>query len=231
MFMVLPVLVQAVDYNVGVKVGDWIKYGQVTVAWNGTGTEPPSVMEEMKVDWLRIDVEYVSGTAVTLNATTHYNNGTQISSSIGVDVTEMSYALIASNLKKGDSITPRADSPTINQTTTGIYANASRNVNLLETTSVYENQTTTLKYYFDQSTGIPVEFYSKSPDNSNPGAYSESSWRATETNMWSPDVPGSLSNTLIYVIVAVVIIIVVIAVAIVLRKKKTPSTLLRKETS
>lgn len=37
--VVLSALVRAVDYNVGVKVGDWIKYGQFTVTWSGNGTE------------------------------------------------------------------------------------------------------------------------------------------------------------------------------------------------
>ena len=115
-FIVLPVLVRAVDYNVGVKVGDWIKYGQFKVTWSGNGTEPSYITDEKKVDWLRIDVENISGTTVTLNTTIHYNNGTQIPQGSSVDVTGGAgmpgiSLLIASNLKRGDPVTNQTNSP------------------------------------------------------------------------------------------------------------------------
>jgi len=227
-FMVLPVLVRAVDYNVGVKVGDWIKYGQFTVTWSGNGTEPSYITDAKKEDWMRLDVENVSGTTVALNETVHYNNGTQTSVSSSVDVkgTEalpfFSFFLIASNLSKGDPVTnqtglgaTRYTVPTINQTTTGIYAGASRNINLLETTSVtINNQTVTLKIYWDQSTGVMVELHENVP-------YFEFSFKATETNMWNADFVGTLNGNLIYIITGIVILIIVIAAALVLRRKKT----------
>lgn len=49
-FAVFPVLVGAVDYHAGVKVGDWIKYGDLTVAWSGNGTEPHTL--PMKEKWI-----------------------------------------------------------------------------------------------------------------------------------------------------------------------------------
>jgi hypothetical protein len=225
-FLFSPVLVRAVDYNLGVKVGDWIKYGQFNVTWSGNGTEPSYVTDEKKVDWAKIDVENASGTAVTLNATTHYNNGTQTSQSLSADVASGQgmtglRMLIASNLKAGDPIVNQTNSPTINQTTSGTYAGASRSVNLLNVTSVYGNQTTTVRIYWDQGTGAMVEMYTKIPDYSNPGAYIETSIKATETNMWSPDLMGILYNNFIYIIAGIAIVIVAIAVAVVLRRKKT----------
>ena len=224
-FMVLPALVQAVDYIPGVKVGDWIKYSS-SVTYSGNGTEPYSITEEKKIDWLRMEVENVSGTIVYVNTTVHYNNGTQILQNSTVDVSGSSqyssgFFLIAANLRSGDAITTQLNL-VINQTITKTYVSARRNVNVVNVTTLYQGQTSTTTIYFDQSTGFLVEIYSKSPDYSNPGAYSELSVRATQTNMWSPDLIGSLSNNLIYIILAIIIIIAVIAVAIALRRKKPP---------
>lgn len=222
--MVLPGLVRAVDYNAGVKAGDWIKYGQYTVTWSGNGTAPSYITEQEKVDWFRLDVENVSGTTVTLNETIHFNNGTQTSENSSVDVTGSAgmsgvKLLIACNLTRGDSLTSQTNSPTINETTTATYAGASRNVNLAETTSVYDNQTITARIYWDQSTGVMVEIYSKSPDYENPGAFTELSVKATETDIWSPDLLG-MSNNLIYIVAGIIVIIGVVAAAIVLKIMK-----------
>jgi hypothetical protein len=224
--MVFPFLVQAVGFNVGVKVGDWIKYGQYKVTWNGNGTEPSYVTEEQKADWTRWDVESVSGTTVTLNVTVHYNNGTQISQNMSADVAGTQgmtglRVLIASNLKAGDLMVNASGSPTINQTTTAIYAGASRDVNLVNVTSVYDNQTTTVRIYWDQATGAMVEMYTKLPVYGNPGAYIETSVKATETNMWSADLSGTLYDNLIYIIAGIIIIAIVVAAAVVHRRKKS----------
>ncbi len=227
-FVVLPTLVRAVDYNVGVRVGDWIKYGQYKVTWSGNGSEPSYITDEKKVDWMRIDVENISGTTVTLNLTTHYNNGTQIPQNSSIDVTgNFGYFIIASNLKSGDNVINQANFPTINQTTTAMYAGASRNVNLLETTSVYGNQTTTGKVYWDQSTGVMVEMYSKTPDSSNLGAYIGTSVKATETNMWSADSAHevvTLSNNLISIIIAAITVIIASVAATIVFLRRKPSS-------
>lgn len=176
------------------------------------------------MDWAKIEVEGINGTIVTLNTTVHYNNGTLISQSSSVDVKGSQYMstrfLIASSLNSGDPLTNEPNSPTINQTTSRIYAGASRNVNLLEITAVSANQTVVANTCWDQSTGIMVEMYIKWPDYLNPGEYVENSIKATETNMWSADLIGTLYNNLNYIIAATIIIILVVAVAIILRRKK-----------
>jgi hypothetical protein len=232
---VLPTLVCAVDYFPGVKAGGWIKYGQISITWSGNGTEPSYITEGKKMDWVKMEVENVTGTTVSRNMTTHYNNGTQapsISSSVDLNSnTGMSGILfiIAANLKSGDPLEANSPSnaPTINRTITGTYAGASRNINVLDVTTVstsvlYGNQTSTFKFYWDQSTGFLVEMYTKQPDTSNSSTYTETSVKATETNMWSADFPGLLSNNVTYIIAGIIIIIAVIAAAIVLRKKNPP---------
>jgi len=222
--IVLPGLVQAVDYTVGVKAGDWVKYGQFSVTWTGNGTAPSYIEEEKKMDWVKLEVENVSGTTVNINMTLHFNNGTQIYqiSSVNLNSTASmgSRLLIAANLNSGDPLSPEPNSPTINQTITRTYASASRNVNLLNATTVYQNQTTTLTVYFDKSTGFMVEMYVKGPDYTTPGAYVETTITATETNIWSPDLIGTLTSNIIYIIIGAVAIVAVIAAAIALRRKK-----------
>jgi hypothetical protein len=225
-----PLLAQAVDYTVGVKSGDWIKYGQFTVNWTGNGTEPSYITDEKKIDWARIDVENVSGTTVTLNVTTHYNNGTLTNQSDTEDVANKGmtgFFLIASNLKSGDRITNGTISPIVNQTTTGTYAGATRNVNLVNTTTTgYGNLTLTSRICWDQSTGIMVEAYTKAPGyespsaDENPSGYMEMSIKATETNMWSSDIIGTLTSNPIYIIVIVIIVIVVVVAGLIVVRRK-----------
>jgi hypothetical protein len=223
--VILPGLVCAVDYAVGVKAGDWIKYGQLSVTWTGNGTEPSYVADEKKTDWVKMEVENVTGTIVNLNVTVHYNNGTKTYQISSVDLNGSVYMgsrfLIPANLKSGDLLSTQPNSPRINQTITRTYASASRNVNLLNVTASYLNQTATFTVYFDQSTGFMVEMCLKQPDYSNPSAYIETSAKATETNMWSPDLLGTLTNNIIYIIAGTLTIVAVIAAAIALRKRKT----------
>jgi hypothetical protein len=233
--IVLPALVRAVDYNVGVKVGDWIKYGQFTVNWTGNGTEPSYVTEEKKIQWVRIDVENVSGTTITFNLTTQFNNGTQTPQTQSVDVASNSmsgFFIIASNLKSGDRVTNGTLSPIINQTITGTLMGATRDVNLVNiTTTGYGNLTLTSRIYWDQTTGIMVEAYTKAPDYGTPtpdetlpSGYSELSAKATETNMWSADLVGTLPDNLIYIVAGTVAIVIVVGAAVFVRRRKPPSS-------
>ena len=191
--IVLPSLVRAVSYSPGVKVGDWIKYGQITVTWTGNGTEPSYVTEERNLDWARIDVTGVSGTVVTLNSTAHYVNGTQMSQSISEDVNSTTYLgstyLIAANLNSGDMLSLQAGSPTINQTVGKAYAGAGRDVNVLNVTTTYQNQDVILATFYDQNTGVMTEMDLRTPDMVSLGTSTgtvEISMVATDTNLWAP---------------------------------------------
>lgn len=196
-FVVSPMPVQALNYNVGVKIGDWIKYGQFTVSWTGIGTEPSSVTDERNVDWVMLEVTSVSGTMVTFNVSKHYVDGkltyNQESADVNVSADLSSKLLFAANLRSGDQISPQSGEFTINYTTSGVYAGASRTVNLLDYTSVKNNLTTSVKTYFDQSTGLTVESIIGQPDSADPATargYIQVSMKATETNIWSQGGPS-----------------------------------------
>ena len=226
-----PTLVHAKDYTVGVKAGDWVKYGQITVSWTGNGTEPSYVAETRKIDWTRMDVLSVAGTTVTLNQTVHFNNGTQTSQSLDTDVQSSnspgaSY-LIASNLTAGDPISPQTPGTTINQTVTGLYAGANRNVNMIDYKGNLPGMGVNYQYeyktHWDQSTGVMVELYINATDTTNSGAYEEISFKAIETNLWSASALDLIQNNLIYVIAGVAVIIVIVAATVVLRRRKPTS--------
>ncbi len=226
-----PTMVHAKDYTVGVKAGDWVKYGQITVSWTGNGTEPSYVAETRKIDWTRIDVLSVAGTTASLNQTVHFNNGTQTSQSLDTDVQSSnspgaSY-LIASNLTAGDPIRPQTPGTTINQTVTGLYAGGNRNVNIIDfkgnLPGMGANNTFEYKTYWDQSTGVMVELYINATDITNSGGYEEISFKAIETNLWSANTLDIIQNNLIYIIAGIAVIIVIAAATIVLRRRK-PST-------
>jgi len=224
-----PTLIHSQDYAlpllspVGVKAGDWVKYGQITVNWIGNGTAPSFVTNEMKVDWFRIDILSVAGTTANLNDTVHYLNGTQTSQSFDVDVQSGNMSgflfLAASNLTTGDPLSPQTPQFTINQTVTRTYAGAYRAVNILDSTSSLGET----KIYWDQNTGIMVEIYENiTLGPTYPGGYIEASWKATETNLWSANALDLMQNNLIYIIAGVAVLIVFVAATIVLRRRKPP---------
>jgi hypothetical protein len=220
-----PTLVHAKDYTVGVKAGDWVKYGQITVTWTGNVTEPSSVTDAKKVEWVRMDVLSVAGTTAHLNLTAHYNNGTETFQNYDVDVQSGSAGpayLVASNLTSGDPLSPQTLETTINQTVTRLYAGANRNVNIIDDKSDYQGYLSETQFYWDQNTGIMVELYTNQTDYTDPSAYEELSLKATETNLWSANVLDLIQNNLIYIIAAIAVIIVIVAATIVLRRSKPP---------
>jgi hypothetical protein len=236
--LVVPVfatMAHGQGYTVGVKAGDWVKYGQMVVAWTGNGTEPSFVIDENKIDWMRIDVLNVTGTTASLKWTTHYNNATQTFLNFSVDVQSMGAPmlgggsslsmLIASNLKAGDPIGAGSER-TVNQTVTGTYAGANRNVNIIYNTYSPDLLFFTWKekFYYDQNTGIMVEeqvnetFYYATL-GVVPGQM-QVSVKATETNLWSAGALTIIQNNLIYIIAGAAAIIIIVAITIVLRKRK-----------
>jgi hypothetical protein len=221
-----PAFVQAKDYAVGVKAGDWIKYGQITVTWTGNGTQPSYVTEMKEVDWIRMDVLSVTGTIVSLNETLHFDNGTQTVQPSGTDVQGSSgFFLVAANLTVGDPVSPQNPETAINQTVTRMYAGANRNVNMIDLI-ISSRSPQEEKIYYDKNTGIMVELYLNQTNPDNPGGYVgyvETSVQATETNLWSANPFDLLQNNLIYIVAGAALIILVLAAATVLRRRKSPS--------
>jgi len=193
------------QYTVGVEVGDWAGYGDISFEYasNVTGQEDPP--EGMNMSWTDVEVLDVSGTNVTCRSTTIYTNGTEQIDIMWGDVAtgegNIGIGVIPSNLGPGDEIPANltwfSEEPmrlTINGTVTRSYAGANREVNYVNITSpvVHENFTLgTQKLFFcwDKETGVICEesfSYVISYTIITTNYYMNMSmlWRMTATNMW-----------------------------------------------
>jgi hypothetical protein len=226
----------AVEYTVGVKAGDWIKYGDISVSWNGTDTEPQSITDAKNWVWWKVEIQNVSDTTVRMTVTMHYRNGTEKPQTDSYDIKNLilmdSYYVVAADLKKGDPITTQPDAPSFNDTVTRRYAGASRSANVLDTTFNSGTYTTKFTAYWDQETGILLELFTRAPVYTPTwtatGAFRDLSIKATETNLWTADILGIILGNLFYSIVLVGALVIIIAVIIVgvfsARRKKPVAT-------
>jgi hypothetical protein len=148
--------VWAVDYNPGVSVGQWVKYGDYVV------TTPAETV--ISPDWSMIEVIGVSGKEVTLRITGAYMNGTAIPSSDVVCNIESGMSggfqryIIAANLNEGDKILNTATADTINTTETRTVLGASRSINILNFTASFPGQDMKIAYIYDQASGMQIGF-------------------------------------------------------------------------
>jgi len=151
--------VRATEYNPGVSVGQWIKYGNYVVT-----TPAESVISP---DWSMLEVIGVSGKEVTLRITGAYMNGTAIPASEVIcnievgRINEWQRYIIAANLNQGDKILNTATADTINKTETRMILGASRSVNILNFTYSAAGQDMTFTYIYDKASGMNLEFEMK----------------------------------------------------------------------
>jgi hypothetical protein len=149
-FLGVPAL--AVEYNPGVSVGQWMKYGNYVVTTPGGSVVSP--------DWSMIEVIGVSGKEVTLRITGEYMNGTAIPPSeltcnieSGITGGHQRY-IIAANLSQGDKILNVPVSDTINRTEIRTILGTNRSVNILNFTSSFPGQNMKIAYIYDQVSGM-----------------------------------------------------------------------------
>lgn len=151
----------ALEYNPGVTVGQWIKYGNIKV--NSTDVE-----NLVNVEWIKQEVVTVAGKEVSLRTTMKLNNGTildagtsiynvEIDTVNGIKTTAGTITIIAANLNKGDplSTTPPLK---INKTEIRTYLGVNRSVNIINLTismGSFGNQT--VFEIFDKVSGMLLE--------------------------------------------------------------------------
>jgi len=177
--MVPIVPVFAADYSVGVEVGDWVRY-EVDAAWNGTSSSAP---EWARYDWVKMIVESVSGTDVTVLANIHYKDGKVENNTLSWNIeTGGEMWIISADLEKGDPIAVGADW-IINDTTTRTYAGASRSVNFLSISQSSGESIVNATFYWDQATGVLLE---TSSNKTSPTENWMLRYTAVETSLWGP---------------------------------------------
>jgi len=150
--------VWAAEYNPGVSVGQWIKYGNYVV------TTPAETV--ISPDWSMMEVIGVSGKEVTLRITGAYMNGTAMPAyemicnietyRISEGVVAYQTYLLAANLTQGDKTLNVADANTINKTETRTILGTSRSVNILNFTNSYAGQSMKSIIIYDKASGMSL---------------------------------------------------------------------------
>ena len=230
--MVIPVTAE----GVGVKVGDWAKYGNFSYTWNMPESVPdPSEFASLnEVEWGKLEVQNVDGTTVTIKFTTHYENGTEDSETNSNDIKTSSGDfpfIIEANLNPGAEIpwdfVPGMELH-INGTTSRTYAGTSRSVNYIDSTITEGDSTVTLKLYWDKAKGILCEMLISASMTYMETTYSMSmSFKMTETNMWSGAglMPTILTEYWLWAVIGVVIVAICIVVFVVHARVRTSTSL------
>ena len=195
----------AVDYNPGVSVGQWIKYGDYLV------TTPAETV--ISPDWSMMEVIGVSGKEITLRITGAYMNGTALpSSEIICNIEAGGFNMwqryiIAANLNQGDKILNIEETDTINKTETRTILGTSRSVNILNFTYSYAGQDTTFVYIYDKASGMNLGFEMETNIIEQAVTYTNS-YTIHDTNIFEVQpIPEFPSWTLLVILLGTVTII------------------------
>lgn len=203
---VLKVYSQTVD--IGVRVGDWVQYGEIEIGWKPVDPEAEPDPELVKLNntvWFKNVVVRIYSTVITFNRTLQFKDGTQETMVIWIDLntgstndTEKPSVLIPAGLDESDMFYPFSKAPLwINETVWRTYLGVKREVNRLRLTKVMgenSSQIFSIDYYWDKETGILVErsgFYM--------GVKGNLTWsdRIIDTNLWQKKIdaaPQDASN-------------------------------------
>jgi hypothetical protein len=249
-YTILPVA--GATYTLGVKAGDYVKYGTVSASFssNVSSTPTPQFVKDFQAtSFFRLDVLSISGTNATEKWTVNYKNGTVLTETINWSVKSLSGnvstlkgslipipLLVGAGLNAGDQLCTgtgcSAPIPSFNSTQSRTYAGASRTDGVITISQTMGGGSSSINASWDQSTGAFMEFsisftspipaYGGSPAHKDTYTFNTA---ATETNLWSANILG-LSPLVFYGIIgAIVAIIVIVAVVAVMkmRKPKVPA--------
>ncbi|MEM3770059.1 MAG: hypothetical protein QXG76_02590 [Candidatus Bathyarchaeia archaeon] len=201
------------EAQVGVKVGDWVKY-ELEVS----GTTPPSDMPQ----WVKAECASVTGTTVTLRMTMHMSDETEHTETYTIDIATGSgnapfQMIIPANSKTGDTIQLVTNgSLTIAGEATGTYAGASRTY--VYASQVEENEQYT--YRWDKQTGALLEI-------SVTQGSASIAYKATSTNIWqatsqNPLSLPSLPIEILSICISTAVAIAIMTTAIIYTRRKRP---------
>ena len=219
MFLLSAVVVTSVVAQpriVGVSVGEWFNYGDITGSWSSN--DPGAIfpfLEFNHTEWMRISVEDVSGTNITFQSTWHFTNGTEKIESGHIDIDtgvgNMTLSAISANLNANDTIysSPGYSTQKINETIFRTYPDTTRETNHMNITGEYNMtgfyQYISMNWYWDRSSGMFVEM---AQEYTSQTEIYTTTWslqlRITESNVWViPEFPTYTSLLLAFAILAV----------------------------
>ena len=189
-------LTSALERKVGVKVGDWVKYGDFVAIWNSTDPNiPPSpgLAEINETEWSVNTVQNISGTRITFQTVNHYKNGTETKSVAHIDVAtgegNGTYMFISSGLSAGHPIYASAEfqDTWINKTVSRSYLGVTRETNYIKLGILVEpGYVWMLEFCWDKETGILTEWVRNEIfAGEDFTATSSVAFRIVDTNLWT----------------------------------------------
>lgn len=175
----------------GLVTGNSFTYSN-TYIWTSSnpGDIVPSVLVAQNDSTLQITVQAVTGSTVTLQDVWTYTNGTQITSSEYDEVNSGltgSVLAYAGNLTAGQPLFPAAtDMPAINDSVYRAYEGNVRLTNHIEVnnTGISGEAYSDMNLYFDQQTGICVEYYLTNVYTDTPTQVVTQHLVLTNSNVW-----------------------------------------------
>lgn len=211
--LLMGIMTTVVSAQVGVKAGDWIKYGEISI----TGTGVPA---QFNMEWIKMEITGIQGNTVNVTATSHPKTGSETTQTLSGDVSAgtgtLSFFLIPANLTKGDPVPVMGMGMlTVTNVVTRTCAGASRSTVCVE----YGIPGASMGLYWDQATGVMTEMRM---EVTTPTTYTMT-MKATESNMWEAGPAGSaIDPTYLYILAAVIVVIAAVTIALVMRRKKPP---------
>lgn len=192
---------QSQGFAIGVRVGDWVKYGDVLVNWNSTdpNAKPdPEIVKLNNTEWFRNVVTNVDYPRITFEHIRQLKNDTQESNVLQVDVESGSgngtLFFTLAGLFLGDLLYSESMDPTpvlINETALRKSAGITRLVNHLNLTKTVEGDPSqsfyvSINHYWDRETGFLTE---RQGAFSNLTGSFQTRWtrsdKIVDTNLWS----------------------------------------------
>lgn len=183
----------AVDYNVGVTVGQYVKYGNFISS--GPGFEAFG-----EYDWLQLTVTAILGKEVLLLSTGQFRNGSALPGNGTSEVWNVEEGtqsnipstqgpIIAANLNQGDIIPP-PNTYSVNRTEQRTYLGVTRDVNILIASVSTPAYNSTSTYVYDRSSGMLLEASSQTVAQGDPEPITSTySYSVMETNIFSSTTP------------------------------------------
>jgi plastocyanin len=171
------------SYLPGVKVGDWMNYGDVQ-----TSCEAPCHYSFDGFKATTFTVSSISGSNVTMNQVSSLPGNPAPTKSVALENIDTGqgnlsqWFLVAGGLGAASPIFNGASYPTINSTESGVYVGDLRQANVLNLTIDFPNATVLNQVYrWDSLAGVLLDFYENS---TSPSLAFSLSYRLTGTNLW-----------------------------------------------
>lgn len=156
------------ERTVGVKEGDWIKYGDFQALWGSDDPEAEpwqGLIDVNQTEWVKNEVIAISGTNITFRSVTQFKDGTSVPFISSVDVRTGlgigNFTFVSAGLAPGDSLYDSFEflGDRINETIPSTYAGLTRQTNHINATFVDASEYVVMvsNNYWDKATGILVE--------------------------------------------------------------------------